>query len=65
MSVIRYVEVIVLDIFVDVRLLGCRVPSTGEYAITGVVDVESFFVKYPVTLPSLTLEVCVDKSLDD
>jgi len=64
MSVIRYVEVIVPDIFVDVRLLGCRVPSTGEYAITGVVDVESFFVKYPVTLP-LTLEVCVDKSLDD
>lgn len=59
--VTRYVEVIVLDIFVDVRLLSCSVPSTGEYAITCVFDVESFVTKYPVTLLSLTADVCVDK----
>ena len=65
MLVTRYVEEIVLDIFVDVRLLNCRVPSTGEYVITGVFDVESFVAKYSVTLLSLTAEVCVDKWLDE
>lgn len=36
MPVIRYVEETVPDIFVDVRLLSCRVPSAGAYASKGV-----------------------------
>ena len=65
MSRVRLVEVIGPDIFVEVRLLDCRVPSVGEYAITGVSVVESFVVKYLVTLLSLTADVCVDKLLDE
>ena len=63
MSAIRCVEEIVPDIFVEVRLLSFCVPSTGEYAITGVFDVESFAAKYPVTLLSLTVDVWADKWL--
>ena len=59
------VSVIVPAMFVDVRSLSCRVPSAGEYAITGVFDVESFVDRYPVTLLSLTAYVFVDNWLDE
>ena len=64
MSVTRCEE-IVPDIFVKVGLLSFCVPSTGEYAITGVFDVESFVAKYPVTLRSLSADVWADKWLDE
>ena len=61
MSDTLYVELTVPDIFEDVRLLSFCVPSTDEFTITGVFDVESFDVKYPVTLLSLTVDVWADK----
>lgn len=61
MSDTLYVEVTVPDNFEDVRLLSFCVPSTDEFTITGVFDVESFDVKYPVALLSLTVDVWVDK----
>ena len=61
MSDTLYVEVTVPDNFEDVRLLSFCVPSTDEFTITGVFDVESFDVKYPVALLSLTVDVWADK----
>jgi len=61
MSVTLYVEVTVPDTFVDVRLLSFCVLSIDESTITGVFDVESFVVKYPVALLSLTVDVWADK----
>lgn len=66
MSVIKCVEEIVPNIFVEVRLLSFCVSGIGEYAIAGVFDVESLVrAKYPVTLLSFTADVWTEKWLDE